>query len=305
MLEKTIGKEDNTYLKKSEKIINRILNQYDKREIYLFDILNNKKINYNKNLDFKTIMPIIFNLCKNEFKLKNDIDSKKNITYNLLTLAEKFMGIEYFVYITHEMGREEEEKTFLNNFNVIKNYFKDFKIPFNNFFFKALKKKIDNMLYYAIIVLNINDLLSKANNYFDFFTEFKDTKEVSPNEIKESNFSLDLNLKDLYNREIEQKALELIRTLGTSWYKCPKGHLYAVGECGRPMEESSCPECGKKIGGENHIPAKENEKVEFDLNEIKNNKNFINSEILDQDEEAAENMDENYKNNNNNSSEDE
>ena len=305
MLEKTIGKEDNTYLKKSEKIINRILNQYDKREIYLFDILNNKKINYNKNLDFKTIMPIIFNLCKNEFKLKNDIDSKKNITYNLLTLAEKFMGIEYFVYITHEMGREEEEKTFLNNFNVIKNYFKDFKIPFNNFFFKALKKKIDNMLYYAIIVLNINDLLSKANNYFDFFTEFKDTKEVSPNEIKESNFSLDLNSKDLYNREIEQKALELIRTLGTSWYKCPKGHLYAVGECGRPMEESSCPECGKKIGGENHIPAKENEKVEFDLNEIKNNKNFINSEILDQDEEAAENMDENYKNNNNNSSEDE
>ncbi|XP_069477992.1 NFX1-type zinc finger-containing protein 1-like isoform X2 [Ambystoma mexicanum] len=42
------------------------------------------------------------------------------------------------------------------------------------------------------------------------------------------------------------------------WYSCPRGHLYTVGECGRPMEESSCPECGAAIGGQNHNPAQGN-----------------------------------------------
>nr|XP_034361931.1 E3 ubiquitin-protein ligase RNF213 [Arvicanthis niloticus] len=38
------------------------------------------------------------------------------------------------------------------------------------------------------------------------------------------------------------------------WYTCPSGHLCFVGECGRPMEESICPECRVPIGGRNHIP---------------------------------------------------
>ena len=94
-------------------------------------------------------MPIIFNLCKNVFKEKNDINSKKNTTYNLLTLAEKFMGIEYYVYLIKSYGKNEEK--FLKNFNIVKNYFKDFKGQFNNHFFNDLKIKIDNMLYYSIL----------------------------------------------------------------------------------------------------------------------------------------------------------
>nr|XP_042139241.1 E3 ubiquitin-protein ligase RNF213-like [Peromyscus maniculatus bairdii] len=35
---------------------------------------------------------------------------------------------------------------------------------------------------------------------------------------------------------------------------CPNGHPCAVGECGRPMEESICPDCRIKIGGVNHRP---------------------------------------------------
>ena len=33
------------------------------------------------------------------------------------------------------------------------------------------------------------------------------------------------------------------------WYKCPKGHIYSIGDCGQAMVESKCPECGSKIGG--------------------------------------------------------
>jgi hypothetical protein len=38
-------------------------------------------------------------------------------------------------------------------------------------------------------------------------------------------------------------------------YACPNGHIYAVGECGQPMERASCHECGAPIGGEQHRPA--------------------------------------------------
>ncbi|KAM3672048.1 LOW QUALITY PROTEIN: E3 ubiquitin-protein ligase RNF213-like [Ammospiza maritima maritima] len=40
------------------------------------------------------------------------------------------------------------------------------------------------------------------------------------------------------------------------WYECPNGHPCTVGECGRPMEKSRCPECHVIIGGRNHIPVK-------------------------------------------------
>lgn len=33
-----------------------------------------------------------------------------------------------------------------------------------------------------------------------------------------------------------------------SWYKCPNGHIYSIGDCGGPMEKSRCPECGFSIG---------------------------------------------------------
>ena len=36
------------------------------------------------------------------------------------------------------------------------------------------------------------------------------------------------------------------------WYKCPNGHIYAIGECGGAMQESRCPECNARIGGTSH-----------------------------------------------------
>jgi len=67
-----------------------------------------------------------------------------------------------------------------------------------------------------------------------------------------------------------------ISELGKKWYKCPNNHLYTVGECGRPMEESICPQCNIKIGGRNHIPATGNEEVNLDQ-EMKNINNNANN----------------------------
>jgi hypothetical protein len=53
---------------------------------------------------------------------------------------------------------------------------------------------------------------------------------------------------------IEEKKM-IIKAIGAkpgSWYKCPKGHYYQIGDCGGAMQTSQCQECGEKIGGRNH-----------------------------------------------------
>ncbi|KAI0532081.1 hypothetical protein GGR58DRAFT_491534 [Xylaria digitata] len=41
--------------------------------------------------------------------------------------------------------------------------------------------------------------------------------------------------------------------LGTGhWYTCENSHPFTVGECGMPMEQARCPECGAPVGGSNH-----------------------------------------------------
>ncbi|KAK4445672.1 NFX1-type zinc finger-containing protein 1 [Podospora aff. communis PSN243] len=43
-----------------------------------------------------------------------------------------------------------------------------------------------------------------------------------------------------------------IATHSGHWYKCQNGHVFAIGECGMPMELARCPECASPIGGQNH-----------------------------------------------------
>ncbi|KAM9716156.1 E3 ubiquitin-protein ligase rnf213-beta [Menidia menidia] len=55
----------------------------------------------------------------------------------------------------------------------------------------------------------------------------------------------------------DDHSSEARRWLGTEnlhQYKCANGHVCFVGECGRPMVRSQCPDCGVPIGGERHVP---------------------------------------------------
>jgi hypothetical protein len=36
------------------------------------------------------------------------------------------------------------------------------------------------------------------------------------------------------------------------WYYCENGHPFTIGECGMPMETSKCPQCGSRVGGQDH-----------------------------------------------------
>ncbi|KAH7708252.1 NFX1-type zinc finger-containing protein 1-like protein [Aphelenchoides avenae] len=53
----------------------------------------------------------------------------------------------------------------------------------------------------------------------------------------------------------QQEIVEITKALGshvTQWYRCSKGHVYGIGECGMAMVRSRCPECQEEIGGEDH-----------------------------------------------------
>ena len=50
----------------------------------------------------------------------------------------------------------------------------------------------------------------------------------------------------------EEEKKEIVSAMNLSqghWYKCPQGHIYNIGGCGRAMQRGSCPECGLVIGG--------------------------------------------------------
>ncbi|XP_068745964.1 NFX1-type zinc finger-containing protein 1-like [Montipora capricornis] len=63
------------------------------------------------------------------------------------------------------------------------------------------------------------------------------------------------NLTVFYQDVTRQEKDLIVKAMGLTqghWFKCPKGHIYCITECGGAMEEGRCPECGSSIGGRNH-----------------------------------------------------
>ena len=53
----------------------------------------------------------------------------------------------------------------------------------------------------------------------------------------------------------KEERVMIVKAMGFSkghWYKCPNGHIYAIGDCGGANQESRCPECNLVIGGMHH-----------------------------------------------------
>lgn len=57
-----------------------------------------------------------------------------------------------------------------------------------------------------------------------------------------------LGISDKERREVVM-ALNMSRG---HWFKCPNGHIYAIGDCGGATMESRCNECNAVIGGGSH-----------------------------------------------------
>ncbi|KAH0600273.1 hypothetical protein MHUMG1_01269 [Metarhizium humberi] len=73
-------------------------------------------------------------------------------------------------------------------------------------------------------------------------------------EIDAVESSLNGSYQTLSKEEMRNIVEAMAGDIGTGgrWYYCENGHPFTIGECGRPMEEARCSECGARIGGRNH-----------------------------------------------------
>ena len=87
--------------------------------------------------------------------------------------------------------------------------------------------------------------------------------ENHPGSVKGMNSQIDtvrLMLNDgvFHSVVTSKETQEVYRALaqefrGTGhWYTCINGHPFTVGECGMPMEQAQCPQCGSPVGGRSH-----------------------------------------------------
>ena len=145
------------------------------------------------------------------------------------------------------------------NFNAIQEHFKSF-IRFNNDFLKYLSLKINNLCVFSKIISK------KLNSYIEINNILKS--------LKESNFNVSENQIKKYLAKDDYQTIQMLKSLGTTWYRCPNGNFYVVGECGGPMQSAICPECHERIGGQLHIPNQGNQRVEVEqmFREFNNNR---------------------------------
>ena len=199
--------------------------------------------------NLKDQLPICISVCEN-FNPKK-LESSFITTYKLLSLIDSFAGIEYY---NNKLKNKETvtqiEKAFMKNFDKVKEYFLSMR-TFTEDFFTALKLKITNMFIFAKINITLSLLTNVAQ------------KERLENMMITSYFASKDVERECKNLIMLKETVEIMRGLGTRWYRCPNGHRYAVGECGRPMQNGICPECGARIGGANHVPEQGNVQVNF------------------------------------------
>ena len=132
--------------------------------------------------------------------------------------------------------------------------------------------------------LNENSILSK------YLELLRSGARISHKKIKEMHSEINVICKkhSINKLTVEEKQM-VIKAIGLSaghWYKCPNGHVYAIGECGGAMEEGKCPVCKEAIGGRQHRLAQGNAHAgEFDgsrhaaWSEGANLENFILDEL--------------------------
>lgn len=92
----------------------------------------------------------------------------------------------------------------------------------------------------------LNDAFTLANKYGSAIEDVRNGFKKIVNEACIHSSGLGISMAE---KEMVLKAMDL--TQG-HWFKCPNGHIYAIGDCGGAMEKSKCPECKETIGGVSH-----------------------------------------------------
>jgi len=125
---------------------------------------------------------------------------------------------------------------------------------------KDADHEIKRLFLYNAVTAVASKLPSQDTNSATLLSEhmllFRSGRKLSDDQMKEMRSQVDAICKKhcIGILTVEEKEM-VIKAMGFSkghWYKCPNGHVYAIGECGGAMQESTCPECKTQIGGTQH-----------------------------------------------------
>ncbi|KAK4872846.1 hypothetical protein RN001_014875 [Aquatica leii] len=127
----------------------------------------------------------------------------------------------------------------------------DLQKELERFFLVVQLRKISESVYFS--------QLSSKPEFLDVFkdisTDLFSIKIFTDDSKKKVENKLDY-LSETFNVEVSKIEFKLtINAMGMSkghWFKCPNGHIYAIGECGGAMQTGRCADCGEAIGGTSH-----------------------------------------------------
>ncbi|KAI1714328.1 NFX1-type zinc finger-containing protein 1 [Ditylenchus destructor] len=94
----------------------------------------------------------------------------------------------------------------------------------------------------------LHRLLEGLHGNKEFVGEHRDALKQQFKELVESHQVQNFGIS-------EAERIQIVKAVGydvRKWYKCSKGHLYGIGDCGRAVVQSQCPECNEEIGGLEH-----------------------------------------------------
>lgn len=122
----------------------------------------------------------------------------------------------------------------------------------------ALQRKLNILIHLCVI--------ESSPNFISISSLSKKITEEISGRVRgfylydDSGYSEDMKRLKIVGKEVEVRITQaeirsIVSAMGMGkghWFKCPNGHVYAIGDCGGATMESKCNECGAAIGGGSH-----------------------------------------------------
>ena len=153
------------------------------------------------------------------------------------------------------------------------------KFIMQEFLSKQQRDDIQSEIYRLLSMIKFIDFFHKAKSQKTQLSDTdKSTLTTLALRIHESGWKTDKLTEDKQDKILsilsmmskmyglngltESEKVKIVGAMGLAkghWFKCPNGHFYCIGDCGGAMEEANCPECGARIGGQNHALISDNQ----------------------------------------------
>ena len=209
-----------------ESLINKIKNKEAMNDVIIPRELSDYKI---KDVYYTYLY---FSLCKSILEQKNEIDTNliNNKLVSLFNFSpgsneDKFIqlifGESFLTKVLPKIGVLNLEKKEINNIEILFYAFR--------FVFGILCEKYTNNFYYSLLT---GEALNTIN------------KNMIPGKL--ANTSKLINTFNVIK-------LNFKKNHDYGAYLCSCGYHYVIDYCSFPIIEYNCPDCGKTIGGKNHI----------------------------------------------------